>query len=98
RGGGGPCGRSDIELQRLGEGSGVRRILLEGGQREIAESPGRIRAKQLRTAVDGVHRLTPFNPAWPRSRRSAIAAPEGGGNRGECARAERRGHGRHGVI
>ena len=88
--------RSDIELQRVGEGPRVRRVLLERGEREIAEPAGRVRAKQLRTAVDRVNGLTPFDFAWPGPRRRAIAAPESGGNPGECWTAQRRSQARHG--
>ena len=45
------------EPDRGGEGFGVRGVLVEAAQRQVAELAGRVGAEQVGAAVDGVHGL-----------------------------------------
>ncbi len=70
--------RSEVQFQRLGEGSGIRRVLFECPEGNFTEPAGGVRAKQVRAAVNSVNGLTSFDLAGPRPGGCRIRATKGG--------------------
>jgi hypothetical protein len=54
------------EVERGLERRTIGRVFIQGGKRECAQPRGHVRLEQVRTAIEGVHRLPRIGLAWVR--------------------------------